>query len=407
MKTIWIINQYAALPKECILGGRTHHLAREFTKMGHQVYVIGASWHHHLIGRAYTETAPDLDTSEGYNFVRLPVPYYANAHDKRRILNWFLFRTRLRRLERLIPHAPDAIYFSSPSLIPATGALRLARRYGARFGFEVRDIWPLTLSHIGGFSKNHPLIFYMQRIEDQMYSHCDLAVSPLSNAVEHMVGRGLDPAKYLNIPNGFSEAELGNPMALSSEIKQLIPKADFVLGYTGTIGAANKMSSLISATEILKDEQGIAFCIVGHGNEKAGLQDRACAAGLNNVHFLPPIDKRQVQSMLNHFDVGCLVWTDSDLYRYGISSNKLCDYMYAGLPILHSYSGWGDPVAAHNMGITVPAEDPNALAQAILDLRDMGADRRRQLGQNGRDAVLTGFEYGATAQTLAERLLPT
>ena len=200
MSRIWIINQYSSTP-DTGLGGRHHYLARELSKRGHEVTLVAAQWHHLLAEGA--EKAPEIEIREGFKFVRVPVPRYAHAHDKRRILNWLIFGSRLRHLPKRLGADPDTILYSSPSLLGFLGALRLARRLRVRMVFEVRDIWPLTLQEVGGQSPRSPLIAWMQRIEDRAYAESDAVISNLPNSVDHMVSRGMDASKFTWIPNGF------------------------------------------------------------------------------------------------------------------------------------------------------------------------------------------------------------
>ncbi|WP_127519549.1 glycosyltransferase family 4 protein [Mesorhizobium sp. Z1-4] len=400
-----MINQYASTPNNG-LGGRTHHLAREFAALGFRVYLIAARWHHYLIDRGEASQAPELEPVDGYTFVRLPVMDYEHAHDRKRILNWFLFNVRLRQLSRMLPHAPDAVFYSSPSLIPFRGAARLAQCHRARLAFEVRDIWPLTLCQLGGYAPSHPAIRYMQWIEDQAYRQADVAISPLSNASEHMRARGLDPAKFLHVPNGFSDAELADPDPLPKDVEQDLPRDKFVLGYVGTIGTANCIDTLLDAAARLRHRPDIAIRIVGQGQARNALIKRVASEKLDAVSFVDAVPKRQVQSALARFDAAYLGWHASPLYDFGISPNKLVDYMYAGLPVLHAYSGRGDPVAAAGFGLSVPAGDGAAVAAAAERLADMSPVQRQRLGEIGHRVACGSMEYGALAASIAARLFP-
>ena len=66
---------------------------------------------------------------------------------KKRIANWFLFAWQLPKLKKILPK-PDVIIYSSPSLVGYLGAEKLSRTLNVPLAFEVRDIWPLTLTVI-------------------------------------------------------------------------------------------------------------------------------------------------------------------------------------------------------------------------------------------------------------------
>ena len=77
----------------------------------------------------------------------------------------------------------------------------------------------------------------------------------------------------------------------------------------------------------------------------------------------------------------------SPLYRFGISPNKVFEYMAASRPIILAAQAANDIVADAGCGITVPPGDPVALAQAIRDLRALTPEERARLGTNGRAYV--------------------
>ena len=96
----------------------------------------------------------------------------------------------------------------------------------------MRDIWPLTLVKLGGYSKKHPFIRLLQWIEDQAYQKAAYVFSNLPNAVEHMQSRGMNKDKFTWIANGVSLEELDNKSALPKEVLEQIPSGKFILGYT-------------------------------------------------------------------------------------------------------------------------------------------------------------------------------
>lgn len=402
-KTVWIINQYASTPATA-LGGRHYYMAREMAKRGYKVYVIGSSSHHLLREKPVFDGRFKLEEVDGFNFVWVKMPSYEHAHSKKRILNWLLFPWRLRKLLRLIPDKPDTILCSSPSPVAFLGAQWLAGKFNAKLVFEVRDIWPLTLTEIGGHSPKNPLIRFMQWVEDKAYRESSAVVSNLKGAVEHMTSRGMAREKFTWVPNGFSLDEVNLDRPLNSIAESQLPEGKFVIGYTGTIGTANALDTLVLAAERLKGHADICFVLVGDGREKPALQKLITDKGLTNVYFVDPIRKVEIQAMLSRFDICYIGWLNDSLYRFGIGANKIPEYLYSGNPILHSYSGACDPVEEAKAGLRVAAEDSLQLAQAVLKLFRMVPEERAFLGINGRKAALAQYEYGQLADKLVEVL---
>jgi glycosyltransferase involved in cell wall biosynthesis len=403
MANIWLVNHYASTPATG-LGGRHHHLARGLARLGHRVTVIASRHHHLLRERLETSALPREEDVDGYRFLRLDVPRYVHAHDKRRVLAWAVFAARLWTMRVAPEERPDVLLYSSPHLLGFLGAERLARRIGARLVFEVRDIWPLSLVEVGGFSPRHPAIRLFQWIEDRAYARADKVVSNLPGAVEHMFARGMDRAKFAWISNGIALDEVECSEPLPAELSARIPAKGLRVAYTGTLGAANALGTLLDAAALLRD-MPVTFLMVGQGRERAALESQRDALGLDNVLFLGPVPKEQVQSVLAAVDVVYIGWIDASIYRFGISANKLPEYMYSAKPVIHAYSGKFDPVKDFSAGLTVEAGNPQALAASFRRMFSLSFEARRKIGANGRTAVIEHYDYAKLAIHLEKALV--
>jgi len=405
-KTFWFINQYSSTP-ETAMGGRHFYIAQELAKKGHQVYVIAGRYSHLLRNpKQFSEKYLIEEIMPNFSFVWINLPEYAEAHSKQRVLNWFKFAWTLKGLRNSSLQKPDVVLYSSPSPIGSLAAQYLAKFFKVPFIFEVRDIWPLTLIELGGHSANHPFIRLMQWIEDRSYQKAQFVFSNLFNAVEHMQTRGLDKAKFHWIPNGVSLAEVSAKESLSVDIFKQLPQDKFIVGYTGTIGVANAIDDLIEAAQLVSHQPKIHFVLVGSGKEKQEMQSRVQDLKLTNISFIDPIPKKQIQSMLEHFDVCYIGWQKNPLYRFGIAPNKLPEYLYAGKPIIHAFSGKGDVVQQANAGITIEAEEPEAIADAVLQLYKLSDFEKSVLSSNGHQYVLQHLEYKMIAEKLEIIIFP-
>jgi glycosyltransferase involved in cell wall biosynthesis len=400
-RVVWIVNQYAGSPRHG-MEYRHFYLARALAQRGHRPVVISGS-HSHLFTAPPEVSRPfTLHSFDGVTYCWVALPRYKRAISVGRVVNMAAFAAALAGLPtRRLPR-PDAILVSSPSLFPLPVASRWARRFGARLVFEVRDIWPLTLQELGGLSQRHPLIVLMQRLEDYGYRVSDRVVSVLPAAEGHMVARGLDPAKLHYLPNGVdlngSQPQGGAPRA----VREAIRPGAFTVGFVGTLGRANVLETLIEAARLL-DPDRFQVVIVGHGPEREQLAARA--ATVPNIVFAGPIAKDQVAAVIGLFDACYVGYRRSPLYRFGVSPNKLYEYMAAGRPVLFAADAANQPVAEADCGRTVEPEDPAALADAIRSLADRPPAERARLGANARTYVERHHSYGRLAEELAGILL--
>lgn len=393
MSIIWLICQYATTPD---VGGylRHHYLGRELAKAGHDVYVIGSRVHHMMTHPDRSRAAPFMEKVGGYTMVRLDTSAYPHAHHKKRILGWAQFGWQLPWLAQRGLPKPDTVLYSSPNLLSFPGAERAARKAGARLVFEVRDIWPLSMIHIGNVSPKHPFARLLQWIEDRAYRVSDKVVSNLPNAVEHMVSRGMDRAKFHWIPNGVDLSDNALQEPLPGAVQAQLPVDRFITGYAGTHGEANNLDTLLDAAAQLRDRDDLAFVLVGDGKQKAVLKARAKSEGLDNVTFIDPIPKTQVQSMLARFDACFIGLPPGPLFRFGVSPNKLFDYLGAAKPVIYAVdSGDYNIVRAHEAGLSIPPCDPEAIAQAVTQLQALTAEDRAAMGQRGLACVKTDYDF--------------
>jgi glycosyltransferase involved in cell wall biosynthesis len=399
-KSLWIINQYA--------GSRLHgmeyrhfYLARELVDKGHEVSVLSASYSHLFTAPPHVTGARTIEFIDGVRYVWLRVPRY-EGNGLHRALNMSIFVLRLLSPKiRLLPR-PTGIIVSSPSPFPILPAAIWAKLYRARLVFEVRDVWPLTLVALGFMSRFHPLVVITRRVERFAYRRADVVASVLPAAVEHMAPLGLAPERFAYIPNGVALSDFDHAEPLDLRLREALPVGKFIVGHVGTMGPANALDSLLRAAAILREESSILFVLVGSGREKQRLKAEAERLRLSNVLFVDPVPRVQVPALLRACDALFVGFKRSPLYRLGISPNKMFDYMYSGRPVVSAVTAANDPVAEADCGISVAAEDPQAIAAAVRRLRDMPECERRRLGENGRGYVARHHSYKELAQRYVE-----
>ena len=276
-------------------------------------------------------------------------------------------------------------------------ARRIARASSARLVHEVHDLWPLSPMELGGMSPRHPFIMLMQWAENYAYRHSDRVVSLLPMAAEHMQEHGMAPEKFRYIPNGVSLDEWTvNDAPLPQEhrdvLRRLKQEGRFLIGYAGGHAVSNALDCLLDAAQPLQSAP-VRIVLVGGGAEKQRLERKSREMGLANVAFLPPVPKRLMPSLLREFDACYLGWARSPLYRFGVCPNKLLDYMMAGKPIIHAIEAGNDLVAEAGCGVSIPPEDPGALADAILQMSAKPPEELAAMARRGKAFVTAHHPY--------------
>lgn len=395
---ILLVNQYAGSP---VMGMefRPYYLAREWVRAGHQVTVIAASYSHLRYSNPAV-TSGSTTTIDGITYRWIKVPRY-EGNGLKRLLGVYAFSWNLwAKAERYAGMRPDVVIASSTHNLDIYGARRIARLSAAPLIYEVHDLWPLTLTEVGGLRPWNPFVLHVGHAERLAYKQADKVVSMLSDAQEHMVSRGMDARKFIHIPNGFSAAEWASESIQPQDeagAREPAPAARFRLGYAGGHGYANALEDLIRAATELRDLP-IEITLIGGGPKKSTLQELAASLGLANVVFCPPVPKERIPQTLASFDALYLGWEPRPIYRFGTSPNKLIDYMMAARPIVHAHVGSRCPVCSQGLGLCAPAGDPHKIALAIQALSRLPAPDRAMMGARARSYAALHFEYGKLAQ---------
>ena len=277
------------------------------------------------------------------------------------------------------------------SIVPWLFNYYYKRKFRAPFILEVRDIWPLTLTELGGLSKSNPVVRWLGWNERSAYKNADIIVSVLKNFNSYYSKKFIRKKNIYWIPNAINESLLSNYRSLKSS-------DNFLVGYAGSIGTANKIENLIDAANKLKSYLDIQFLIVGDGPLLKDLKELAQQYQLENVKFQEKVSKSEVQDVIASFDLAFHGCADKPIYQYGISPNKLNDYMLQSKPVLSASGLDVDPVKIANCGLVVEADNSEAIADAILHIYNMNSQERIELGNRGREFILENQTYRVIAK---------
>lgn len=404
---ILYVNHYAGSPRHG-MEYRPYYLSREWVKAGHQVNIVASDVSHVRANQPDLAGEQRLDESiNGIRYTWFSTPSYeGNGIGRFRNMASFVSRLYLEGERFAEEFNPDVVIASSTYPMDIWPARRIALMANAKLLFEVHDLWPLSPMELGGMSRWHPFIMLVQAAEDYAYRHADIVVSMLPKVREYMESRGMEPHKLQIIPNGIDLAEWhGDTPPLPDGVTEVLMrfKANGVsiIGYAGTHGVANALDVLLETARLMTDEN-VVFVLVGGGPEKVALQQRAEVEKIRNVCFFDPVKKEQIPSLLQFFDVAYIGWHRQPLYRFGISPNKLMDYMMAGRPVLHSVEAGNDPVGEAGCGMTVAPEDPDAIAGGIRRLLALNVDERHAMGLRGREYVMRKHTYSVLANSFLD-----
>lgn len=380
---------------------RPFYFAREWVQAGHRVLIVAASYTHLRQANPQVQRLTTRETVEGVDFLWIRTPRY-RGNGPGRIANMLSYLAGVYGPGRkaIARFRPDLVVASSTYTWDNWPAAHFARKHGARYVYELHDLWPLTPMKLGGMSPRHPFIWTLQKAEDFACRRADKVISLLPGAREHLMAHGMPADRFACVPNGIVLDEWAKTLPAPAEhvdkIQAFRKERRFVVGYVGGHGLSNALDVLVEAAADARLKE-VGFVCVGQGPEKSRLAEKARTLGAA-VLFLDPVPRRSVPAMLALFDGLFIGWMRSPLYQYGISPNKLYEYMMAGVPIIHAVDAANDPVQDAQCGLSVSPENVDALCAGILALVEMSPDQRRQMGERGRRFVTDRHSISILAQ---------
>lgn len=387
---------------------RPFYLAREWMKMGHNVRIIGADYSHLRKSNPIVSKDLEIQIVDGVEFQWLKTLQYEGNGIKRAI-TMFEFCWKLWRFSKKVVRDffPDVVISSSTYPLDNYPARRIGRIANCKVVHEIHDMWPITLKELYGMPSYHPFVVIMQIAENSFCRYSDEIVSILPCAKKYLIDHGMFENKFHYISNGICVDEWKTNVKIPITLKEKIEKARrenrFVIGFYGSHTRSYALDYLVQAiAECESDRLFLVF--VGEGNYKKELISlvKQLKMDENAYHFSDPIGKDQIPDLVRNLDASYVGALKNDMFRFGIGMNKLFDAMMGQKPILYAVEAPNNIVEKYNCGISVQAENVNALKEGICQLLTMSRENRELLGNNGRIAVIQNFTYPIIAQKFIE-----
>lgn len=377
-KHIWIINEYAGSPYHG-MEYRHYYMAKHLLQPGVTTTIITASYSHLFHQKPELSGQFTFQKIDGIQYVWIKVPIYSHSSSLKRVFKWFVFTFKLFFLPvRKLPR-PDYIILSPMQTMPILPALYLRRKMKCPLAFEIKDIWPLSIVELGNFSPRNPFILLLSWMEKIALKKCHPIISVLPGYQTYLDEKKISK-KFVYIPNGVEVKNEQSYPDLPEELKKLLPRGKFYIMYTGTLGIANALESFVKAAEEFRDHHDIYFVLVGEGSEKDKLIQ--LAQDNPNVIFTGFVEKKYIPTLLNKAKVAYIGLRKKKVFYYGVSPNKLFDYMLAKKPVLFAIDTAVSIVDEAQCGITVSAENPAKIAEAIRKFYSMDEKELYEMGNN-------------------------
>lgn len=349
---------------------RTYEHAREWVKLGHKVTIItGApNFPEGKVFDGYSNSWYSKTYLDGIEVRRVKTYITANEGFIKRILDFISFMLT-SFVAGLFVKKPDVIVGTSPQFFTAVSAWALSAVRFKPFIFELRDIWPASITAVGAM-KDSIAIRMLEKLEVFLYKRADSIISVTNAFKRELIERGVDGEKIDVVLNGV---DLAKYQPVSEKDNELSNKYNlqgkFVAGYIGTHGMAHGLETIVNVAEQLKENDNIRILFAGGGAARKKVVDLVAQKKLSNVVLIDRQPKEMMPKIWSLCDVSLVPLVKNDLFRTVIPS-KIFECMGMGIPTIMSIpEGEATQIIIETgSGLVVESENIKQIKHAILQL---------------------------------------
>jgi glycosyltransferase involved in cell wall biosynthesis len=282
------------------------------------------------------------------------------------------------------------VYGLSPILL-AIPAVLLSWWKNCRMVLWVQDLWPESLSATG-YVRSQMVIGMVRLVVRWIYHRSDLILVQ-SRAFVASVAALAPGKKIVYYPNSVDPIFFEPPSAavVPPEIKAL--DEGFPVVFAGNVGAAQAVDVIVEAAALLIDVPQIRIVVFGQGSRWDWMCQQVQARGLTNLHLPGRFAESTMPGLMQKASALLVTLADEPIFALTVP-NKIQAYLAVGRPILACLNGEGARIVQEaGAGLSVAAQDPRALADAILQLYAMPVAGRAEMGANGRQYYKAWFDH--------------
>tara|TARA_Y100000768_G_scaffold383984_1_gene367121 strand:- start:3469 stop:4671 length:1203 start_codon:yes stop_codon:yes gene_type:complete len=255
----------------------------------------------------------------------------------------------------------DLLIISSPPLF--TGVIGVFGRlfFKAEYWLDVRDLWPESALELKQINKG--LLYKLgKKLESKIYHMAKGFIFPVPVFRKYLDSYSNEILKKpkIELINGVSEDFIN-----LAKSKKLYSSKKFTVLYSGNMGLAQDLSTLVKASEVLKDHN-IQFIFIGDGVCREEIEILANRLNNKNIKFYDSMKRKDLISWIIKSSLCIVPLKNKKIFQSAIPS-KMFEYMACERPIVVGVKGEAKKIIEQvKAGIAIEPEDPLALSEAIL-----------------------------------------
>lgn len=330
----------------------------------------------------------DGKASENIGGLQIKVSSFSPATKKERVL-----KSANKLLKEALQLNADIYHLHDPELLPL--AIKLKKK-GKKVIYDSHEDFPQQLR--GKFAFPTLVLDLISWITTLYMNYCvrrfDATLSVTPHIIEKLKKASNQVYQVTNYP-------IVNTKEVISTKEEYMEKPN-TLCYVGTVYEFSNQEATLEALESVSFP--IIYTLLGSISNlyKKKLDEYPFAS---KVDFISQIPKSEVYKIYasSTMAVGVFDYLPDFGHKKGtLGSNKMFEYMQAGLPIICSdFDLWKEFVERYYCGICVPPGNSKAIQEAIEYLI-AHKEEAYEMGQNGRKAVLEEFNWSTQEKIYLE-----
>lgn len=397
---IWFLNQNSYMPED---GPHIRHyaLGKYLARQGYEPYVFAGNELHH-VGKTVDTHGKDYveRVSEGVHFYYIKTTHY-EKNNYRRILNILSYYRNVFKVCKKIAKkngTPDVIYASSMYPTALVAGIKLAKKYGIKCICEHRDLVPEGFITSGAIKENGLIAKGSKWFMKKTYEKADALVFTFGGGKKYLIDQKLDTkhggkvdlSKAFYINNGVDLAESDYDADNYVLADEDLDNPDlFKVVYLGSIRFMNQMPLFLEMARALKSRgyKKVKILMWGAGTKLEEMRDKLKEEGLDNIVFKGYVEKKYIAGIAKRADLFIGTGNSVVSSRYGMSFNKLFDYLAAGKPIILPFTVAYSIVEGTGAGVELSNPSGDELADAVIRFSEMPKEEYKRYCENARNAA--------------------
>jgi colanic acid biosynthesis glycosyl transferase WcaI len=316
---------------------------------------------------------PREEVHRGVRILRVRCTSLGKGSTARRLTDYATFYASAAARALALPRFDAVVAMSTPPLVAALGGLLRAVR-GTRFVYWLQDVYPELAVEFGVMRGGSPTARAFGALSGWTLRRAD-AVVVLGEAMAARVReKGVAPGRVHVVPN-WADGEAIRPIPPEANAFRREHGLDGkkVVLYSGNMGRAHDLSTVLAAARLLRDAPDLTFLFVGDGAKRGEVE--AAARALPSIRLLPYQPRARLAESLSAGDVHLVTQGAGTVGL--IEPSKLYGVLAAGRPVLFvgpAETEAGRTVLREGVGEVVANGDAAGAAAALVRLlADAGA----------------------------------